>query len=65
MIRRGDFTDIAWVFVWLEMNCLITYQLEEVLIICHHYTHNKVFDKPLKICASIDMSIGWEVQYFE
>ena len=24
MIRRGDVTDIAWGFAWLEMNCLIT-----------------------------------------
>ena len=46
VIRRGDITDIAWVFVWLEMNCLITYQRKKVLILCHHYIITKCFDKP-------------------
>ena len=44
-IRRGVGTNIAWVFVWLEMNCLITYQ-QEVLIICHHYITTSGFNKP-------------------
>ena len=33
MIRRGDIRDIALVFAWLEMKCLITNQRETTLII--------------------------------
>ena len=29
MIRKGDVTDIAWVFAWLEMNSLINLQREQ------------------------------------
>ena len=37
VIRRGDISDIGWVFVGLEMNALYLYHLEELLIMCHHY----------------------------
>ena len=30
LIRRGDVTDIAWVFAGLEMNCLITIKTRRV-----------------------------------
>ena len=33
MIRRHDVTDIAWIFAWLEIKCLITNQRETALII--------------------------------
>ena len=41
VIRRGDVTDIAWGFALLEMNCLITNQLETALIICHRLMNQK------------------------
>ena len=43
VIRRGDITDIAWVFARLEMNCLIT--SGDVLIICHYHVIAKCFGK--------------------
>ena len=46
VIRRGDVTDIAWDFVRLEMNCLITYQTGDMLIISHHHIITNFFDKP-------------------
>ena len=58
MIRRGDVTDIAWVFAWLEMNCLITLSQEEELIVCLHYTQLGVFCKPQTIWISVALELG-------
>ena len=68
MIRGGDVTDIAWVFAWLERNCLITNQRETALIICHHHIIAKWFGKPqtkFEHLKGIILDTVWEVQFFE
>ena len=64
-IRRGDVTDIAW----LEMNCLITYQQEDMLVYVTTTSEISVLTchKPnLGICRPGNRFVKvWEVQYFE
>ena len=76
VIRRGDVTDIAWVFVGLEMNCLISLspgRSVDYVPPLHHTT--RCFDKPQTpvlfthiwasvVLANVIMFVKvWEVQY--
>ena len=65
VIRRGDISDIGWVFVGLEMNCLIILspgRSVDYVPPLHHTT--RCFDKPqtpvlfTHIWASVVLAIG-------
>ena len=60
VIGRGDLTDIALGFEWLEMNCLITLSLGRSVDNMPNYIKTRCFEKPQtkQIGESVDLAIG-------